>query len=117
MMPCEANPYESPRTPTNSNRHWTGDDPRWVRVIFYAHLLATVGSALLSLEDTQRIWLPELAVVVLMPLPFTIVAGPFAMLAVVLELRKHSAGFKVMAVCGELLLSVIQLFVLLPLIQ
>ena len=115
-----SNPYEPSQLPSQRETAIT-EDGSLVRPAVYLHLVAIVGCALLTLTDTQRLKLPALAQETLwffaMPIVFTYVICPSITIAVAWKAKDRSNAFKLSVTALAISMTLIQLWVCLPLVQ
>ncbi len=96
---------------------------RTVRILFYSHLAVVCFCAVFSLSDTRQIELPrDVARWFYFPAAQAILAlswilFPAATIVAAARLRDRSPGFRVTVVVGDILLSMFQLWAMLPLVQ
>jgi len=92
-----------------------------MRVILYFHLIAIVYSAMLTMADTGLIPLPGYVTAVLfLPgilLIFSWLVFPLAMAIAAFRLNGRSFEFRLLAVAGDVMLSLFQLWIMLPWVQ
>ena len=122
--PHESNPYTPPQSGERSAAGATTvqSSLRTVRILFYSHLVLVCGCAVLSLSDTGQIELPRVVArwfyfpAVQAPLVLSWLLIPAMMIVAAARLRDRSPGFRVTVVVGDILLSMFQLWAMLPLV-
>lgn len=121
----DPNPYSEPETVDGST---TGLPPRrsslrCVRAVFYFHVLVVCWFAAFTLSDTGQIKVPDVVKVLFyfrpltMPLVFTWMLCPPLMAVAAAKLTNRSTAFRAGLIVGDALLSLFQLWVMLPLVQ
>ena len=117
------NPYAAPQAQnddiTVSERN---SNLRWVRVLFGFHLFAIVICAVFVMDDTGAIQIQapaniEWMMLGFIPIAFSYMFFPLAMAIAVSQLAQRSLGFRCSIVAFDVMLSMFQLFVLLPAFQ
>jgi hypothetical protein len=122
--PHDSNPYTSPQAGERSAAGETTvrSSLRIVRILFYAHLVFVCLCAVFSLLETGQIELPRYVAwwfyfpVVQAPMVLSWLLFPAMMIIAAARLPNRSPGFRVAVVAGDILLSMFQLWVMLPLV-
>jgi hypothetical protein len=114
------NPQLDPETASDSVPTRPRSEFRSVRR-FYLHIIAILLCAVLSLTDTRKLTLPDsvqqLLFQLAMPIALTCLIFPIAMGIAAVGLKQRSLAIRIGIVLGDILLSVFQLWVLLPTVQ
>ena len=121
----DTNPYSAPETIDGSTpgRRRRGSSLRYVRAVFYFHVLVICWLATFTLSDAGQIKVPDVVKMlfyfrpVQMPLVFTWMLCPPLMAVAAAKLTNRSTAFRAGLVVGDTLLSVFQIWVMLPLVQ
>jgi hypothetical protein len=121
--PHDSNPYIPPQAGERSaaGKTTVRSSLRIVRILFYAHLVFVCFCAVFSLLETGQIDLPRYVArwfyfpAVQAPVVLSWLLFPAMMIITAARLPDRSPGFRVAIVVGDLLLSMFQLWVMLPL--
>jgi hypothetical protein len=121
----DTNPYSAPETVDGgtAGRPLRRSSLRYVRAVFYFHVLVVCWLAVFTLSDTGQIKVPDIVKMLFyfrplqMPLVFTWMLCPPLMAVAAAKLTNRSTAFRAGLVVGDALLSVFQLWVMLPLVQ
>lgn len=115
------NPQLDPESASDSVPTQRRSEFRSVRAILYLHVSAILLCAVLSLTDTRKLTLPDPVQQLLfqfaMPIVLTCLIFPIAMGIAAMGLKQRSLAIRIGIILCDILLSVFQLWVLLPAVQ
>ncbi len=119
----ELNPYSSPKSQGKQPPLVASSRLRIVRTLFYLHLAVVCFWAAFTLSDTGLISVPRplealfYVRIVQLPLAFTWMLFPAMMAYAAAKLTDRSRAFRTSIVLSDVMLSIFQLWVMLPLVQ
>lgn len=115
------NPYEASQQISSPNTHSASTKLRFLRLAVYVHLVAILGCALLTLSDMGQLKLDStvhsLLWAVSTPLVLSWMICPGLTMTAAWKLENRSNAFRGCMAIIAILMSVLQLWVCLPLVQ